>query len=350
MTVTADEMNVPSSDLDRRQLELVVREAREESVGVRSIVLCAPDGCELPVWQPGAHIQLALPSGRVRSYSLCSDPKDRSHYRIAVLREEHGQGGSVEVHTECRAGRQLRSSLPRNEFELNPADRYLLIAGGIGVTPLLPMAMSLARQGTQWRLVYLGRSKPTMAFHEEIAALGGTAEVVAADERGRLDIDEVIRSEPPSSAIYCCGPNRLMTAVADVAKVTGHSVHVERFGRPDLVRTVPAGYSPLVISDGDSSVAAQRTDPDEPFEVELAASGKVVSVERDQTILSSVRKIRQGLNFTCLEGYCGTCETAVLAGVPDHRDTLLSEEERAANATMMICVSRSKTGRLVLDL
>lgn len=339
-----------TSDLDQRELELVVRVAREESVGVRSVLLCDPDGGDLPAWQPGAHIQLALPSGRVRSYSLCSDPNDRSHYRIAVLREDDGQGGSLEVHAECLSGRRLRSSLPRNEFELNPADGYLLIAGGIGVTPLLPMATYLAKQGAKWRLLYLGRSKPTMAFQEEIAALGGTAEVVAKDECGRIDLEEVIRREPLSSAIYCCGPNKLMAAVADVAKVTGHTVHVERFGRPDLVRTVPAGYSPLVTPDDDSGVTAGRTDPDEPFEVELAASGKVVTVERGQTILSAVRNIRQGLNFTCLEGYCGTCETAVLAGVPDHRDTLLSEEERTANESMMICVGRSKTGRLVLDL
>jgi ferredoxin-NADP reductase len=338
------------ADLGPRELELVVREVRQESAGVRSVVLCDPDEGELPAWQPGAHIQLALPSGRVRSYSLCSEPDDRSNYRIAVLREDDGQGGSVEVHTECRIGSRLRSSLPRNEFELTAAAGYLLIAGGIGVTPLLPMAKRLAKQGARWRLLYLGRSKPTMAFQDEIAALGGAAQVVARDECERLDLDSVIRSEPLSSAIYCCGPNSLMVAVADVAKATGHSLHVERFGRPDLARTVPAErWSTLELAD-EVATTAERTDPEEPFEVELAASRKVVIVERDQTILSYVRSIRQGLTFSCLEGYCGTCETAVLAGAPDHRDTVLSDDERAANATMMICVGRSKSARLVLDL
>jgi ferredoxin-NADP reductase len=338
------------ADQDPRELELVVREVRQESVGVCSVVLCDPAEGELPAWQPGAHLQLTLPSGRVRSYSLCSEPDDRSHYRIAVLREDGGQGGSVEVHTQCRIGSRLRSSLPRNEFELDAASGYLLIAGGIGVTPLLPMAKRLAKQGAQCRLLYLGRSKPTMAFQDEIAAMGGTVQVVARDECERLDLDSVIRGEPVSSAIYCCGPNRLMAAVEDIARVTGHSLRVERFGRPDLGRRVPEDRREALGSVDEVATTDERTDPEEPFEVELAASGKVITVGRDQTILSCLRSIRQGLTFSCSEGSCGTCETVVLAGAPDHRDTVLSDEERESNATMMICVGRSRSARLVLDL
>ncbi len=336
-----------ASDLDRWELDLVVHEARDESVNVRSVVFRDLDGGALPEWRPGAHIQLVLPSGRVRSYSLCGDPLDRSHYRIAVLREDEGQGGSIEVHAECLAGRRMRSSLPRNEFELNPADGYLLIAGGIGVTPLLPMVRQLVRQGTPWRLLYLGRSKQSMAFQDEIASLGGNVEVVPEDECGQLNLDDVIRDVPLSSLIYCRGPNGLMTAVAKAAATTGHTLYVEQFGRPDLVRTVPAEYA---TSASDSDVTDERTDVDAPFEVELAATGKVVTVGRDQTILGVVRTVRQGLTFSCNEGYCGTCETAVILGFPAHRDTLLSEDEREAGETMMICVSRSKTERLVLDL
>jgi ferredoxin-NADP reductase len=338
------------ADLDPRELELVVREVREESVGVRSVVLRDPDEDELPAWQPGAHIQLALPSGRVRSYSLCSGPDDRSHYRIAVLREDGGQGGSVEVHTQCRIGTRLRSSLPRNQFELDAAAGYLLIAGGIGVTPLLSMGKRLAKQGARWRLLYLGRSKSTMAFQDEIAAMGGNVQVAARDERERIDLDSVIRSEPLSSAIYCCGPNRLIAAVEDIVTITGHSLHLERFGRPDLVRAVPAEHRSSLESVDEVATTDERTDPEGPFEVELAASGKVITVGRDQTILSCVRSIRQGLTFSCSEGSCGTCETAVLAGTPDHRDTVLSDDERESNATMMICVGRSRSPRLVLDL
>lgn len=328
------------------ELDLAVLNVRDECERVRALDLGHPNREPLPPWTPGAHIDVELPSGLVRSYSLCGEPDDRSRYQIAVLREDDGRGGSVELHETDLAGSLLRTSAPRNDFELSPAERYLFIAGGIGITPILPMIRQVDRECRPWRLMFLGRKRRSMAFLGPVAALHGDVEIVPRDERDRLDLRSLLEEEKSTTEVYCCGPNALMDAVAEIVKQTGHRLHVERFGRPDLAAVSPSvSIGVRGADDGDDAI-----DPDEAFEVELARSGECFTVGPGESILGRLRALRQGLNFSCTDGYCGTCETSVLGGQPDHRDTVLSEDEREASATMMICVGRSRTARLVLDL
>jgi ferredoxin-NADP reductase len=320
-------------------LTLVVRSATWESEGVLGLVLADPDGAPLPAWTPGAHVDLVLPSGTVRSYSLCGEPSDRASYRIAVLREEGGRGGSAELHSTQLVGRRLPVRGPRNQFELVEAERYVFIAGGIGITPLLPMLRAVAAVGRSWTLHYLGRSRGSMAFLAQVAALtGGSVHLYPRDEVERPEIAAALAGVEAGTAVYCCGPDSLIRAT-EAAGLGPDVLHLERFGRPTL--------TPRPV---ESSVEQLEADPDGDFQVELATTGGVLDVAPGESILEAVRKVRQGLSFSCSDGYCGTCETAVLKGLPDHRDTVLTTEEQAENGTMMICVSRSRTPLLVLDL
>lgn len=296
---------------------------RSAADGVLALELVAPDGGPLPAWTPGAHVDLSLPCGRIRSYSLCSDPGDLTRYRIAVLRVAKGRGGSVQVHDTLRVGDVLPVSAPRNRFELVDADEYLLIAGGIGITPLLPMAHRLSAAGRTWRLLYAGRSRTTMAFLDELAR-DGRVTVVAEDEAGRPDLAaELARS--PGATVYACGPAGLLDAVRGLSE---GPVHTERF-----------------------APVTEGTPPDERgVLVELARSGLSLTVPAGLSILDAVRDAGVSAPSSCEMGICGTCETKVLDGVPDHRDDLLTDDERAAGNTMMICVSRGRGERLVLDL
>jgi ferredoxin-NADP reductase len=275
------------------------------------VVALTFDGAALPAWTPGAHVDVELRDGLVRQYSLCGSP---SEWRVAVLREPAGRGGSAYVHDSLAVGDRVRVSLPRNTFPLEPASRYLFIAGGIGITPLLPMIAAVAAQGADWRLRYGGRAWESMAFLPELAAYGDR---VCAGP-GLIDLSEV----DSDVEVYCCGPEPLLSAVE--ARCDPTRLHVERF-------------APKPVSG-------------EQFEVELAQSGCVLTVPSDRSILSVLLDAGVQVLSSCQEGTCGTCETDVLAGTPEHHDTLLTDEERAANETMMICVSRSAGGRLVLDL
>jgi ferredoxin-NADP reductase len=269
---------------------------------------------------------LALPSGRRRQYSLCGDPEDRSSYRIAVLQVAAGRGGSVEVHTGTRAGQLIAVEGPRNHFPLVPSAAYLFIAGGIGITAMLAMAAKLATTGGEWKLVYTGRNRASMAFIDEVSALGPEhVDIVCGDERGRPDLDEIIGSAAAGTAVYCCGPHRLLQAVRDRVA-----------NRPDLTL-----HTELFAGGGPTGGAA--------FRVELRRTGCTVDVPGDRTVLQAVRDVLPGVTAGCERGICGACRTAVLAGDPDHRDELLSSAERAAGA-MLICVSRAHSERLTLDL
>ncbi|MEV6117023.1 PDR/VanB family oxidoreductase [Streptomyces sp. NPDC052109] len=305
--------------------ELVVSAREFVADGVLALTLCDPLGHELPAWEPGAHVDLLLGPGLERQYSLCGDPADRSAWRIAVLREPAGRGGSAHVHERLGEGTKVRVRGPRNRFRQEPAPRYRFIAGGIGITPILPMLAAAEQAGTEWTLLYGGRSRSSMAFAGELARYGDRVALAPQDETGLLDLDPVLDGLPDGTLVYCCGPGPLLDAVEQ--RCPAGALRVERF-RP-RERQAPAGSE---------------------FEVVLARSGRAVTVPPDVSVLDAVRAAGVEVLYSCTEGTCGTCETDVLAGAPDHRDSVLTEEERSAGDTMMICVSRCRGARLVLDL
>ncbi|WP_410613083.1 PDR/VanB family oxidoreductase [Amycolatopsis sp. lyj-109] len=303
-------------------LELVVDRKEKLADGVVRLTLRPPGGGLLPSWEPGAHVDLHLP-GFVRQYSLCGDPSDASAYVVAVLRETDGRGGSAYVHDSLSTGDRLEVSAPRNHFALVDAERYLFLAGGIGITPILPMLDRVARSGRDWQLVYGGRTRASMAFTEDLASYGDRVTFRPQDEHGLLDLPTLLAATQPGTAVYCCGPEPLLAALEALKPA---DLHVERFtARPDEgLRTA--------------------------FEVELAGSGRVLPVPADRSILDVVEEAGLTVLSSCREGTCGTCETGVLGGEPDHRDSVLTADERLENEVMMLCVSRACSPRLVLDL
>jgi ferredoxin-NADP reductase len=314
--------------------DLVVARKAAAADGVAAVDLRDPAGAPLPEWQPGAHIDLLLRPGLVRQYSLCGDPADRGTWRIAVLREQSGRGGSRYVHDELTEGQGVRARGPRNHFALESAGRYVFIAGGIGITPILPMIAAAEAAGADWSLIYGGRTRASMAFRDELRSrYGGQVAIRPHDETGLLDLETLLGAPAAGTLVYCCGPPALLAAVqARCAAWPEGALRVERF-------------APRAAGEPGGPAAAAGA-----FEVELAQSGRLISVSADSSILRAVEAAGIPVLSSCTEGICGTCETAVLAGVPDHRDSLLTPAERAAGDTIMICVSRSVTPRLVLDL
>jgi len=318
--------------LDLEALEVTAVVAQAE--GVLSLELADPGGAALPAWRPGSHIDVLLPSGLLRQYSLCGEP-NATTYRIGVLLDESGRGGSREIHASVRAGDALRVRGPRNHFRLVEAADYLFLAGGIGVTPLLAMAREVSTTGARWRFVYGGRTRASMAFVDELMALpGGEVDLVPQDERGLLPLDEVLSSAPEGVAVYCCGPEPMIRAVelACERHLPAGSLHVERFSGTSVVSPPPD----VIARDGS-------------FEVELAQTGVTLRVRSDEGLLAVLRSVTDVMT-SCEEGFCGACETRVLSGVPDHRDTILTDEDHENGDTMMVCVGRAKSARLVLDL
>ncbi|CAM5547117.1 ferredoxin [Streptomyces spiroverticillatus] len=311
-------------------LELSVEQAELIADGVLALTLRAPDGADLPAWDPGAHIDLVLTPDLIRTYSLCGDPADRRTWRIAVLNEPAGRGGSAHVHRELAPGTKVTARGPRNHFPLHPAPRYRFVAGGIGITPLLPMLAAAESVGAEWTLLYGGRTRQSMAYADELTARYGPGRIRIAphDETGLLDLPAALADPDPDTRVYCCGPTPLLDAVTahHTANWPPGTLHLERF-------------QPL-----------EQETPLDSFELELARSTRTLTVTPDQSVLEAVRSAGVEVLYSCTEGTCGTCETDVLDGVPDHRDTVLTDAERATNETMMICVSRCKGTRLVLDL
>ncbi|GGU78249.1 iron-sulfur protein [Streptomyces filipinensis] len=281
------------------------------------------EGGRLPAWEPGAHLDLVLPSGLVRQYSLCGDPADTSSYTVAARLVTDGRGGSREVHEQLSEGMELQVRGPRNRFPLVEAPAYVFVAGGIGITPILPMLRALP-DGTEWRLLYAGRTRASMPFLEEVRGLAGNRLTVAAgDEDGRPDLDALLADLPERTAVYCCGPQGL-TAAVEERLPEGATLHLERFApRADAVGTTA-------------------------FEVELRRSGRTLTVPAGSTVLAAVRRELPDTAYSCEQGFCGTCQQRVLEGEIDHRDELLTAEERAGS--MLICVSRCRSDRLVLDM
>ncbi len=298
--------------------------------GVVVLDLRDPAGGDLPEWSPGAHVDLNLPGGLVRQYSLCGDPADRSVWRIGVLREPQSRGGSAHVHQSLAEGDEVAVRGPRNHFALVPAERYLFVAGGIGITPILPMITAAGAAGAEWELHYGGRSRRSMAFLESLEEVTGNRVALhPQDEVGLIDLDRILGQPRPGTLVYCCGPEPLLVAVEQrCAAWPPGSLHVERFAPKDVGEPVLTGA----------------------FEVELALSGRTLTVPPEKSVLQVVEEAGIEVLSSCQEGTCGTCETAVLAGEVDHRDSLLTPDEQAANDTMFICVSRAACPKLVLEL
>ncbi|WP_413759714.1 PDR/VanB family oxidoreductase [Streptomyces sp. MMBL 11-3] len=314
------------------EAQLVVAETELVADGVLALTLRHPLGGELPAWEPGAHVDVALAPGLERQYSLCGDPGDRHAWRVAVLREPAGRGGSAHVHERLTVGAGVRVRGPRNHFALLPSPRYRFVAGGIGITPILPMLAAAEAAGADWTLLYGGRTRRSMAFREELERYGDRVRLVPQDESGLLDLAPVLDSPAPDTLVYCCGPAPLLDAVEErCAGWPAGSLHVERF-RP---KEPGEGQDPYAETE---------------FEVVLRRSGRTLTVPADASVLDTVLAAGVDALYSCTEGTCGTCETDVLEGVPDHRDSVLTEEERAAGDTMFICVSRCLGKRLVLDL
>lgn len=311
--------------------DLVVEAVDVLAEDVVALTLADPDGAPLPPWTPGAHVDLILTPDLVRQYSLCGTPSDDRRIRIAVLREAGGRGGSAFVHDRLAAGSTVRVRGPRNHFPLVGSARYLFVAGGIGITPLLPMIAQAAAAGADWSLVYAGRSRKTMAFLDELAPYGDRVRVLPKDEAGPLDLAEVLGTPAEDILVYCCGPERLLVE-AEQRCAEGWpagALHLERFAaRP---------------SDGDAG-------EDRPFELVLARTGLTIEVPADRSVFDAVQDAGVSVLGSCHEGVCGTCEQVVLDGEVDHRDSVLSPDEQASNETMMICVSRCRSGRLTIDL
>lgn len=300
---------------------------------IRALTLAHPAGQPLPEWHPGSHIDLHLPGGILRQYSLCSDPADRSNWRIAVLYEPDGRGGSSAVHEKLEIGDRVSVSPPKDNFGYASGGTDLLfVAGGIGITPVLPMVHAAAKADANWHLVYLGRSREAMSFLPELAAYGDRVTVHPSATLGPMllsgALDQLLTTRLDDPDVYACGPERMLEDMLDwCGESRGHRLHVERF----------------------TGTTTGPQEGDTAFVVETA-DGTEIEVAADETILTALVRFGIPVLNSCQEGICGTCETVVLDGVPDHRDQLLSDEERASNETMMVCVSRCKGKRLVLEL
>ena len=316
---------IPLGDFRRVRVAAV----RQVACDVRTFDLIAADGRPLAAFTAGAHLHVQVPAGLLRQYSLCGDPRDASRYVIAVKREAPGRGGSASMHEAVETGSVLAIAGPRNNFPLSAdASHSVLIAGGIGVTPLYAMAQTLQQAGHPWRMHYCARAAAHAAFYEELRALRSDAVTPYFSAAPILDAAALLRENKPGTHVYCCGPAGLMQAVMDAtAHWPDEHVHFEWF-----------------------SGSADAGAPGMAFEVELARSGIVLAVPENRSILEVVRARGVEIPSSCEEGVCGTCETPVLAGTVEHRDHLLSAAERQANRSMMICVSRARGGRLVLDL
>jgi ferredoxin-NADP reductase len=311
-------------------LRLRVKSATWEAPGIVSYDLRPLEAGELPPFTAGAHIDLSLPNGLIRSYSLVNPQSERHRYVIAVQKDRASRGGSKWVHENFHPGDIVSVSGPRNNFALaESADRSLFIAGGIGITPIMSMVERLTALQRDWELIYCSRKRAETAFIEPLAAYGTRVRYNFDEEPGgrMLDIAATVRAAAPATHFYCCGPLPMLEAFeAATAGLPRERVHVEYF----------TAKEPPAVEGG--------------FKVVLAKSGKEFVVPPGKTILDTLLDAGLDIPYSCMEGICGTCETKVLEGTPDHRDLILTEEEHAAGKVMMICCSGSKSEKLVLDL
>jgi len=306
-----------------------------EALDIASFELVEAHGKPLPSFSAGSHVDVEMPGGLVRQYSLCNDPSEGHRYQIAVLKDPASRGGSKAMHDALKVGDVISISAPKNHFELaHAAGKHLLMAGGIGVTPVLCMAERLAVMGGEFEMHYAARSRERCAFVDRIAASTFASKVAFHFDDGaaeqKLNIANVLASATPDTHLYVCGPKGFMDAVLSTARSAGwpeERLHFEFFG---------------------AEVVKSATD--ESFQVKMASSGKVVTVGKDQTITEALAAAGVEVLTSCEQGVCGTCLTRVLEGIPDHKDMYLTPAEQAANDQFLPCCSRSKSPMLVLDL
>ncbi len=319
------------------QRELRVTRMTWEAEGVLSIRLSRIESDDpLPPWEPGAHIDVYVADGSTRQYSLCGDPRDLSSYDIAVLREPEGRGGSAYLHDDLRVGQRLMVTRPKQSFALEEATYHALVAGGVGITPIMAFAEHLDREGRPFHLTYGGRTEASMAFRDRLSELGDHARMLAEDRDGRPDLQEVVRQLPEGGLVYVCGPLALLRAVQAAAEeVHGPDQDIVRF---ELFSR--AGVEPV-------ETAALDADN---YELVLAKSGHTLRLAPETNILEVVLALGVEVENDCRDGICGSCVTPVLAGTVDHRDLVLTKREQTAMNQMMICCSKPTCARLELDL
>ncbi|MGU3436307.1 PDR/VanB family oxidoreductase [Actinomycetes bacterium M1A6_2h] len=322
---TTDYRAVPAPDRVHTQtMVLTERNVVCHNEEVVRLTFRLPEGGTLAAWKPGSHLDLVLPSGRRRQYSLCGDPRDTEAYTIAVREVPTGGGGSVEMH-RLDIGDRLSVTGPRNAFPFVAFGSALFVAGGIGMTAVIPMVRRARELGMDWRLVYSGRTRASLPFLDEVELWEPDRVTVRFDdEHGLPDAAELLADAPDGGAVYCCGPPPMIDTVrAGMGSTAATYLHYERFSAPPVV----AGTA---------------------FEVELARTGAVVEVAEDRSMLDAIVEVLPSVPYSCRQGFCGTCRVRVLAGIPEHRDTRLTDEDRVDH--MLACVSRSDGRRLVVDL
>lgn len=316
-------------------LKVRVAARHDEAVDICSFELVRADGGPLPAFSAGSHIDVAVPGGLTRQYSLCNAPNEGHRYQISVLRDPKSRGGSAAMHERVRIGDELTISAPKNHFPLAHEARHsFLLAGGIGVTPILCMAERLAATGASFDMHYCTRSRARTAFAERIAHARYAPRVQFHFDDGapsqKLDLAALLAQPEPDTHLYVCGPKGFMDAVLNTAREAGwadEQLHYEFF-----------------------AADARETAGDERFEVEIASSGQLVVVAKDESVVAALAKAGIRIETSCEQGVCGTCLTRVLSGEPEHFDAYLTPDERAANDRFLPCCSRSKSARLVLDL
>ena len=312
--------------------DLVVAACDVVADDVLALTLAHPQGEALPAWTPGAHIDLILTPELTRQYSLCSSPADAGHYTVGILNAPSSRGGSRFVHENVGVGSTVRIRGPRNHFPLVGSPRYIFIAGGIGVTPMLPMIAEAEAAGAEWTLLYGGRSESSMAFAAVLKEYGDRVTLLPGDDVALMSaaLDARLGTPQPDTLVYTCGPEGLLGAVEQrCASWPSGSLHLERFAAKAIEGAV-----------------------DVEFEVVLARTGITVTVPADRSIFQAAEDHGVSVLGSCHEGICGTCETVIIDvdGVVDHRDSVLNDDEKASNETMMICVSRCTSGSITLDL
>jgi ferredoxin-NADP reductase len=309
---------------------MTVADRRVIATDVVELTLTRADGEAVPAWDPGSHLEITLAAGTIRHYSVCGDRTDRTRLTIAVLREANGRGGSREIWDTVSVGQQIAVEGPRNNFTLRPAREYIFIAGGIGITPIIAMMRETRRIGSTMTLYYGGRTRSSMAYASELEAEHGVDVVlVPEDVHGFIDLEAVLTEPRPDCLVYACGPEPLLAAVAaNMSRWPTDALSVERFVQEKATAEDLRGDSfGIVINDG-----------------------RRIEVPSGVSALTALRSAGLTLKSSCEAGNCGTCEVRVLEGLPDHRDDVLDDEEHAENDAMMICVSRSLTPELRLDV
>jgi vanillate O-demethylase ferredoxin subunit len=320
--------------MSEAMLEVRIGRKAMAALDIVELDLHPVNGGALPPFDAGAHIDVEVRPGLIRQYSLCNDPQETHRYQIGVLRDPNSRGGSAAMHDELAEGQLIRIGAPRNRFALVPAQRSLLFAGGIGITPILCMAERLARDGAAFEMHYCTRSPERTAFAARIAASNFAGHVTVHHDAGpaeqRLDLQRVLPAPHAQTHLYVCGPRGFIDWVCDAARDAGWAatqIHFEHFAGPD----------------------ADRAD-DGAFEVRLARSGATLAVPADRSVAAVLHAHGIDLPVSCEQGVCGTCLTRVVAGEPDHRDSYLTDEERCRNDQFLPCCSRSRSACLVLDL